>query len=339
LTQNRTTERRRRKRRRRKRRRRRRKMTENTAESPKTYNSWKDLLKNVTVRELVLATHTKALIILEPIVTLRKAIEILANNKIISAPVVDPKTHVFHGMIDYLDIMNFIVSHWRKYSRTFSSEFFPSSEFFDLPITEVLNYSKMDFPVAIGDNASLEDLIHLFVSTRPSGRVHRVAVLQGVTTLWTVVSQSDLIKFLTKHLNLLKDGNKSVGGLGLPHTVIVAKAEDPACQVLEVMTDHLISGLALIDEKGHLVGQLSASDMRGLQPNSVDYFLMNAKQFSRSASVPKYVISCRNESLLKDVLKEFTTHRLHRIYVVTKEDYVTGIITLTDIIRYISQLE
>ena len=123
------------------------------------------------------------------------------------------------------------------------------------------DFSRRDIPRSIPDSASVRDLINVFMDVHPPSIIHRVLVLHGAGSLLATVSQSDLVHFLARHVELVKS-DQTVSELGLTHLVVVAKQDEPVSRVLELILDHHISGVALVDEKGQLAGNLSVSDFR-----------------------------------------------------------------------------
>lgn len=97
-----------------------------------------------------------------------------------------------------------------------------------------------------------------------------------------------------------------------------------------------------------LVGTFSATDLRGcplpllrscLQLGVVDFInklsdipLHDHSGFRNST---KELITCRSESRLQEVVDKVVNHRVHRAWVVDESGMLSGLVSLTDIIRVI----
>lgn len=60
--------------------------------------------------------------------------------------------------------------------------------------------------------------------------------------------------------------------LGLVHSSVMLQANTPFYNALAVLYRNRVSGLALIDLQGTIVGNLSASDLRGMTEKSFEHF-------------------------------------------------------------------
>lgn len=79
-----------------------------------------------------------------------------------------------------------------------------------------------------------------------------------------VISQSDIIRFLVPKMDQfvsLFDSTAEELGLGM-HPPITISSTEPAIKALRLIGTHRISALAVVDENGKLVGNLSASDLK-----------------------------------------------------------------------------
>jgi CBS domain-containing protein len=103
---------------------------------------------------------------------------------------------------------------------------------------------------------------------------HRIAVFDERGTITDVVSQSDVIRFLAATPGALNAfGDATVDSLKLGHArggVACVGAHVPAVEALAHMLRIDVSALGVIDEPtGALVGNLSASDLRGVSATHI----------------------------------------------------------------------
>lgn len=94
--------------------------------------------------------------------------------------------------------------------------------------------------------------------------VHRVPVIDHQGRVTNLITQSALVAYLAAHLDKL--GNireQTVGALTLGHkSVVTASVNLRAIDAFKIMTQHGVSGVAVVDEEGNLIGNISVRDIR-----------------------------------------------------------------------------
>jgi len=262
-------------------------------------------------------------------------LNVLQRDNIISAPVVDDGR--FLGFVDVLDIAGYILHVWKSLSRLYEEHLFPRQELFnETPIRNVLNFSKLDIPAFISEDASVEDLIYMFLDPNFFNRLRRVAVVNS-SEVKNTLSQSDIISFAIDNLNSIDPTilNKTIYELGyLVRTTIMARIDTPFIDALELLFQNKISGLALVDQDFRFCGNLSASDLRGLKPTSFEFFTSSTLSFLCKGVDQEYKgsISVLPTSNLTEVLQTLSRNHIHRVYVTKDNGYLLGVISLIDII-------
>lgn len=100
--------------------------------------------------------------------------------------------------------------------------------------------------------------------------------------------------------------------------------------------------MSLVQGKNRrVVGTFSASDLKGCNLATLRSWLpLNALEFAEKiprtplfASTPaRELVTCHVTSTLVQVIRMATTRRVHRVWVVDKNDGLQGLVSLTDII-------
>merc|ERR1711991_172080 len=86
-------------------------------------------------------------------------------------------------------------------------------------------------------------------------------------------TQSDMVKFFAKHLDLIPEADATLRDLQLVKPTVSVMLDASMLDALEVLYANRVSGLALIDpEGGRVAANLSASDLRALSKNSFKDF-------------------------------------------------------------------
>jgi CBS-domain-containing membrane protein len=211
--------------------------------------SWDELINNSTVSSIV--DGKKNLVYVDTETTLASILDVLEQNHILSAPVIDSHKQVFLGFLDVLDICGFILHSWNEHSMSLTSENwrerdYSRHEFFATKAKEILSkqnnkihlliadFSQVDKAYAIRTSSSIAELLRLFTDSKGFSRIHRVAVVDEEGRVVNVVSQSDVIRFLHANIHLLpKRAVRTVEELGLVHPIVMSRLDRPFYEVFK----------------------------------------------------------------------------------------------------------
>lgn len=126
-------------------------------------------------------------------------------------------------------------------------------------------------------HSSLRDIIYdgflypkesksLFGGTRSRQVVHRLALFDADGGLTNVISQSDMISFLYKHLNDIGIlASATVSNLGFvrgQEGVLSVRPDTPALDAMVLMEDRNISAVAVVNSSGSIIANFSISELR-----------------------------------------------------------------------------
>jgi predicted transcriptional regulator len=272
------------------------------------------------------------LVVLNPDNTIETALKKLSTHAISSAPVFDPNFQKIFGSVDVLDLAVWVV-------RTFAlvkgdkSDYDKSKleEQFQVPIHDLLDYGISQFwPV------SEEQSIASLISNYFKWRVHQVPVLSN-KKISGYVSQFDVAAYLASNLNSLGIITKrTLKELGLDFGPVLAIPKGkPLIDAFSHIVETKFLGLAVIDEKGKLVNNISASDVKGLTKETFwNLNLPIEKVLNLQNKLPP--VTCNADTTLGQVLQKLVDYKIHRIFVVDKENQPTNVITLTTIMKLFS---
>jgi 5'-AMP-activated protein kinase regulatory gamma subunit len=180
-------------------------------------------------------------------------------------------------------------------------------------------------------SATLRDLLaHAFA---PTGKhpVHRVAVFDSRGRIKQVVSQSDVVHLLAEHAAALGPlGAQTLEQLGFAHAVVSAPASAATASAFHTMHARNVTGLAVLNESGHLVKNLSASDLRGVTgEHGVARLLEPVGEFAPD----RPLITLRPTATLADAVHALARNRVHHVFLVDEHNCPRGIVTLSDVLR------
>ncbi|KAI8900487.1 hypothetical protein BC833DRAFT_581847 [Globomyces pollinis-pini] len=288
-------------------------------------------------------------ITLDSTLSMKDACDVLAKNRISSAPIFDNNSKTFLGQLDYFDL----VAHILKVLTTISiddransmtmGDIFKKENSTALPLSGITTYHPL---VVIQKSAPLLDLLDEFVRAN----AHRVAVFDG-TTFMGIISQSALAAVIVSKFGLRKEssvqwqtGQKSLEELKIIETEFVSVP--PTASVMDVLLRmHLkkISSVAIVSGK-QLLGTISMSDVKTifaelngwkhLFANCLTFFkdLRNKQTMDHDGNDLMPTFTVHPTSSLISTMEKMTATHTHRIWVVDSHQQVVGVVSLSSII-------
>jgi CBS domain-containing protein len=313
--------------------------------------SWTDFVKR-TPTNVIIEKRVFDLIQATPTFSVNQVLGLLAQHNISSVPVV--KNNQIIGLVDVLDIITYALTVLGE------DKFLPTEAIdekfaaqFDRNIMDIMNASKRDFLKVMSSEDSLQKLIT--VLGNPD--IHRVAIVNKdkLDHYDGIITQSLLLKYIYFNRNKLEDRFKlkvrdlfpeSAQVYSIPVSGLVMEA-------FSIMYQAKISGLAVIDNKGVLVGNISASDIKhvGLKDyesripslvkklrSPLDKFLnLNPKEGEKGVEPITVMLDDPVEKLVslfctKFNTSKFTKTHIHRVYVVDQNFKPLRAISMGDVI-------
>jgi CBS domain-containing protein len=109
-----------------------------------------------------------------------------------------------------------------------------------------------------------------------------------------------------------------------------------------------VNAVAVVDDQGKLIANLSASDLGGLSTKTIHTLSLPPLQFlelahsrnfvelsltSSSDKKPAVPVTCSPETHLTEVVEKLIGAKIHRVWVVDSAQRPIGVVTLTDILK------
>jgi len=302
-------------------------------------SSWRDFLARVQAGDLI--TGDFKLTCIDSMDTVLEALQVLKQGNIVSAPVWDKERSTFLGFIDVLDIICLIFDKMTV-DDILNEKGSVQSKISSMQIKEAANISESNpwCPVYIGK--PLLSVMDMFSS---GGQLYRVPIADEQGKVVSIISQSKVVEFLNDIIKQFGNAaERSVGECFSPKFVASIHFDDLVINAFLKITETGLHGLAVIDDDGVLVGNISASDMKSViidnlcaglkEPVSV-VMKRSAETFER----PFRAMYCFTTDTLQQVLQIFTTEQIHRLYIVDAEKKLLGVISLGDIIDVLDRLD
>jgi CBS domain-containing protein len=210
-------------------------------------------------------------------------------------------------------------------------------EFAKQPITALIDKSRVDEFCPVSHHGTLFQVMEDVLSQT----VHRVPVFDNSDRVYNILSQSDLIQFLFENirdLGIARVDTVEKLGLGTP-AVISMSARAKAIHAFFLMLYNKVPAVAIVSGNGELVGNLSASDLRGMDQNTFPQLLMPVMEFVKQVKRHRGLITCKKDSTLESVLSKLANNKVHRLWMVDDQNCPIGVVTLTDIMKLFSNRE
>lgn len=302
------------------------------------------------------------LIVLDTKLNVKKALQCLLLNGVVSAPLWNSETSRFAGMLTVLDIIHLIQFYYRTASYDSASE---DVETFRLEsLRDIERKLQVAQPPLLHElpTSSLYDCSRRLIQTH----ARRLPLLDrdsdtGHEVIVSVLTQYRLLKFISinchkeiqqLHLSLRKLKIGTYVSSPLPegekpyYPIATASLNTPVFDVVHMFSERAISAVPIIDEEGVVVNLYETVDVITLVRlgayQSLDLTISEALN-QRSPDFPGVVICTASDSL-GTLLQLIKRRRVHRLVVVEGEEEerkggkkgrLLGIITLSDVLRYI----
>jgi CBS domain-containing protein len=300
----------------------------------------------LTVGEFLKDVSSRTPIVIESATEPWDAFHTLVQNKILSAPVKGTGGYV--GILKVSDLMESVISaiqdreqvekeHKQKHGghvklpKQTSREFLESvcarqhkeADGSSVLTTTFLCRRNPFVPVKTTDQFST------VLRALTTKGIHMVPVMNAEDGVAACVSQSSVIPFLKKHEERLAYlFSKTVHELKLGTSPVISiSAKAPAIEAFKMMSLHRISGMAVVDDEGVLIGNISASDIKlfldvpraKVMQLPVQEFVNRIRRHTPSAKTRIPVVAVPDSATLRKVIAKFAATRLHRVFVVADQ--------------------
>jgi len=273
-----------------------------------------------------------------------KALQRLNRHKITSLPVINETTGKIMGILDALDHVNYL-------STILDQEGIgPARWDFNLESIEtLLNFSKRKALVMSNSANMYDGLVQL------AKGVKRIMVIDGPCELHEqeqeeegllgLFTQSDVIRFLGGNpywLNRFPKSQKTIKELGIVdhpfEEVVSIEQNTPASFGFKKIADTNTSGIAIVDDQGRIVANISATNIRGISRRNFQLLrrpLYEFLQRDRRRGWWTMPICITENDTFEKVVLQFCSTKVHQMFVVDEEGRPKHVVTLTDILRQI----
>ncbi|CCC69915.1 hypothetical protein NCAS_0D03340 [Naumovozyma castellii] len=277
------------------------------------------------------------LIVLDTSLLVKKSLNVLLQNNIVSAPLWDSQTSRFAGLLTSSDFINVI------------QYYFSNPDKFELVDKLQLDGLK-DIERAIGvdplDTASIHPSRPLYeaclkMMESRSGRIplidkdeetHREIVV-------SVLTQYRILKFVALNCRETHFLQRPIGELDIisQQNIRSCHMTTPVIDVIQLLTQAGVSSVPIVDDNGFLLNVYEAVDVLGLIKGGIynDLSLSVGEALMRRSDDFEGVYTCTVNDKLSTIMDNIRKSRVHRFFVVDANGKLMGVLTLSDILKYI----
>jgi CBS domain-containing protein len=280
--------------------------------------------------------------------TVAETLEVLSNNKILCAPVVDASKKSdswldkYLGLVDMADIVSFALSKVevaKAKSKGFAALVKEAKEFSTHQVKDILDSNGHNPFVPLALTSSMRDAMLLL----GKHHLYRIIVIDAEKEeLANIITQSAMVKVLGDNMKSFGDfGKKTLTQLGLAQqkTIFSVALDNLAIDAFKLMLEKKVGAVPVLGVNGQLVGNISVRDIRTAvaKPEMWSTLFEPMSKFigtmrADSDDIMSPAISCNAGDTLAQVIGKLCTSRIHRVYVVDEKAQLTTVVSLSDII-------
>jgi len=281
-------------------------------------------------------------------------LKLIREHKFLCLPVMNPHHEDrIVGLIDVMDLTAYVVT---LYDRTKGTEkevgsYFNFNNVFQRFLegrraSDLMNYSGTNFCYPKDESTTLRELLTALAG--PSARVPIVAKSSKLDItgkkkrkLVRFVTRSDIMQFACNNLDFF--------GPRLEHTlqeegfgrkpVHTAQTTQITIDAFREMVAKHLSALAVVDEKGCLVGNLSARDVRLLIEHPQETIQLPLGEFlEKVKNVHAHYVYCTAGETMRHAITKMKGAGTHRLWIVNESMQPVSVLSMSDVCKYIATL-
>ncbi|KAG0235536.1 AMP-activated serine/threonine-protein kinase regulatory subunit [Actinomortierella wolfii] len=279
-------------------------------------------------------------IVFDTTLLIKKALSVLMQYGIVSAPLWDSSKSKFAGMLTATDFINLIQYYYQN-----SSYAAASREVDQFQIGQLREVEK-EIGVPPPELFSLHPLQSLYDACRllVESRAHRLPLVDvdsdtGDEMIVSVLTQYRILKFIAMNYQDEKTLRQPLSELkiGTYDDVEVADLSTPVMEVIEKFVKRKISSVPIVDEDGVVLNVFETVDVMTLVKAGVyrDLDLCVAEALLRRPEDFAGVHTCTLNDSLSSIFGTIRKSQVHRLIVVDQGNKLKGIVSLSDIMRYL----
>jgi len=276
--------------------------------------------------------------------TVEEALKRMVRFNISSVPVLKSKTDKtilgFAGVLDFLaHLVNLISQEGGGLNLDQANLKSKTETFRATPICAVVDQSGRDPFYVMDGEESLADAVEYYLKG-----VQRIAITDDNGDIVGVISQWSVANYLatvpTDDKEWIPILREPVCKAKYTSNVVSVNGKDNTLQAFHKMHTNNLSAVAVVDDDGKLIGNLSATDLKGFQLylNDFNDLLQPVSQFlglirKKQRRQENFVVAFTPDIQVKEIVKKFNEEIVHRAYIIDNDRKPIGVFSLTDLMK------
>ncbi|KAI1776418.1 CBS-domain-containing protein [Hypoxylon cercidicola] len=278
------------------------------------------------------------LIVLDNDLLIRKSLDILIQNGIVSAPLWDSQQSRFAGLLTATDYINLIQYYCQFPEHIDDVDKFRLSSLRD--IEKAIGVLPLE-TVSVHPTRPLYEACSRMLKSR-ARRIPLVDIDHETEreTVVSVITQYRILKFIAvnteQHTMLLKQTVREIG-LGTYKNLATAKMTDSVLEVINLMVVHNISAVPIVDKNNVVLNVFEAVDVIPCIKGGVYEELKSTVGDALSKRPDDFqgIYTCQEDDRLDSIFTTLRQSRVHRLVVIDDNWHLRGMISLSDILKYV----
>ncbi|KAH9909962.1 hypothetical protein F4778DRAFT_789310 [Xylariomycetidae sp. FL2044] len=278
------------------------------------------------------------LIVLDNNLLIKKSLNILVQNSIVSAPLWDSHHSRFAGLLTATDYINLIQYYVQFPEHIDDVEKFRLSSLRE--IEKAIGVLPLE-TVSVHPSRPLYEACSRMLKSR-ARRIPLVDIDDetGRETVVSVITQYRILKFIAvnteQHTMLLKKTVREIG-LGTYYKLATATMSNTVLEVINLMVMHNISAVPVVDKNNVVLNVFEAVDVipciKGGDWEELKSTVGDA--LSKRPEDYQGIYTCQEDDRLDSIFTTLRQSRVHRLIVIDDNWHLVGIISLSDILKYV----
>ncbi|KAI1104268.1 CBS-domain-containing protein [Jackrogersella minutella] len=278
------------------------------------------------------------LIVLDNDLLIKKSLDILIQNGIVSAPLWDSQQSRFAGLLTATDYINLIQYYCQFPEHIDDVDKFRLSSLRE--IERAIGVLPLE-TVSVHPSRPLYEACSRMLKSR-ARRIPLVDIDHETEreTVVSVITQYRILKFIAvnteQHTMLLKQTVREIG-LGTYKNLATAKMTDSVLEVINLMVVHNISAVPIIDRSNVVLNVFEAVDVIPcIKGGAYDELKSTVGEaLSKRPDDFQGIYTCQEDDRLDSIFVTLRQSRVHRLVVIDDNCHLKGIISLSDILKYV----
>jgi len=311
--------------------------------------------------------------------TFGEAVKKLISNQILAAPILEDGL-VLNRVISMIDVLKVITDRFTEdelknlrnqelWETSYATVIRKAADICGRNVLEVLrSYGGLAEPFCIlKSNCNLLEVLQRMIIMKS----HRALIVDENNLFVNIITLSRIMELLSPTLHIVPEVQKSLEELGLEKVaikkVVSISQNEMTFKGFKLMKEKSVSGIAILDDNGIVVGSLSVNDLKLIDFDFafIDLLSYSLKEYLQVVSKPdelvlssvqkhpiratalreilknmdRPVITCSMKHSLKTIISGMNRFKIHRVFVVNETKGLIGVLSCQDILTALIKLK